>query len=127
MAREITALRLAQQQYQQQGSTSNSSVSTSPETGIGMRSFLLGANPSEPNVETMLEAMRRENEQLRSKLVDTERDYVRISRLNEVYREELIEHRKRASVFTAVILVRHLCVLYLVGFASGQFDRASVV
>lgn len=92
-----------------------------------MRSFLLGANPSEPNVETMLEAMRRENEQLRSKLVDTERDYVRISRLNEVYREELIEHRKRASVFTAVILVRHLCVLYLVGFASGQFDRASVV
>jgi hypothetical protein len=101
MARELTALRLAQQQYQQQSSTSNSSISTSPETGIGMRSFLSGANPSEPSAEAMLEAMRRENEQLRNRLVDTERDYVRISRLNEVYREELIEHRGRVSGFTS--------------------------
>ena len=95
MARELTALRMAQQQ--QQSSTSNSSVSTSPETGLGMRSFLSGSNPSEPSAEAMLEAMRRENEHLRNKLVDTERDYVRISRLNEVYREELIEHRRRVS------------------------------
>ena len=48
----------------------------------------------------MLEAMRRENEHLRNKLVDTERDYIRISRLNEIYREELIVHRRR---------VRFLC------------------
>jgi hypothetical protein len=41
----------------------------------------------------MLEAMRRENEQLRNRLVDTEREYIRISRLNEIYREELIQHR----------------------------------
>jgi hypothetical protein len=101
MARELTALRLAQQQYQQQNSTSNSSVSTSPETGMGMRSFLSGANASEPIAEAMLEAMRRENEQLRNRLVDTERDYVRITRLNEVYREELIEHRRRVSGFTS--------------------------
>lgn len=100
MAREITALRLAQQQYQ--SGTSNSSVSTSPETGMGMRSFLSGANPSEPSAEAMLEAMRRENEKLRNRLVDTERDYVRISRLNEVYREELIEHRRRVSGLTSV-------------------------
>ncbi|EMD34710.1 hypothetical protein CERSUDRAFT_116898 [Gelatoporia subvermispora B] len=46
----------------------------------------------------MLDAMRRENEHLRSRLVDTERDYVRISRLNEVYREELIEHRRRLGL-----------------------------
>jgi len=45
----------------------------------------------------MLEAMRRENEHLRNKLVDTERDYVRISRLNEIYREELIDHRRRVG------------------------------
>ena len=45
----------------------------------------------------MLEAMRRENEHLRNKLVDTERDYIRISRLNEIYREELIVHRRRVS------------------------------
>lgn len=41
--------------------------------------------------------MRRENEQLRARLVDTERDYIRVTRLNEIYREELIEHRRRVS------------------------------
>ena len=41
--------------------------------------------------------MRHENEQLRNRLVDTERDYVRIARLNEIYREELLEHRRRVS------------------------------
>ena len=45
----------------------------------------------------MLEAMRRENEQLKSRLADTQRDYIRISRLNELYREELIECRGRVS------------------------------
>ncbi len=47
----------------------------------------------------MLEAMRRENEQLKSRLADAERDYFKISRLNELYREELIECRGRVSVF----------------------------
>ncbi|KAF5383144.1 hypothetical protein D9615_005016 [Tricholomella constricta] len=95
MARELTALRLAQQ-----GGTSNSSLSTSPEKepGLGFRSFMSGRNPGAPSAETMLEAMRRENEQLRSKLVETERDYIRISRLNEVYREELIDHRRRLGI-----------------------------
>lgn len=54
-------------------------------------------NPLEPRAETMLEAMRKENEQLRNKLVDMERDYIRITRLNEIYREELIDHRRRVS------------------------------
>jgi hypothetical protein len=61
---------------------------------MGFRSFMSGVDPSG---ESMLEAMRRENEQLRNRLVDTERDYIRISRLNEIYREELIEHRRRVS------------------------------
>ena len=54
-------------------------------------------NPLEPTTETMLDAMRRENEQLRARLVETERDYIRVTRLNEIYREELIEHRRRVS------------------------------
>lgn len=91
-----------------------------------MRSFLSGANPSETSAETMLEAMRRENEQLRNRLVDTERDYVRISRLNEVYREELIEHRRRVSGSHRQILARiyellpqlGLSVDNLIGLAS---------
>jgi hypothetical protein len=59
--------------------------------------FNAGRDPMIPSAEFMLEAMRRENEQLRNRLVDTERDYVRVSRLNEVYREELLEHRRRVS------------------------------
>jgi len=49
----------------------------------------------ESSVDMLLEAMRRENEELRNKLADTQSGYMRISRLNEVYREELIEHRRR--------------------------------
>ncbi|KAJ7698558.1 hypothetical protein B0H17DRAFT_1050064 [Mycena rosella] len=76
LTRELTSLRLAQQQL----------------AGLGA-----SPGPSDPSVEIMLSALQRENEALRSRLVDTERDYVRISRLNEVYREELLEHRNRVS------------------------------
>ncbi|KAJ7598440.1 hypothetical protein C8J56DRAFT_914086 [Mycena floridula] len=86
LSRELTALRLAQLQN---GITANGGVSASPER------FLSSADPS---METMLEAMRRENEQLRNRLADTERDFIRIFRLNEIYREELIEHRNRLGL-----------------------------
>lgn len=48
-----------------------------------------------PSTDIILEALRRENEQLRTRVVDMERDYVKIMRLNEIYREELIDHRRR--------------------------------
>ncbi|KAG9218000.1 hypothetical protein CCMSSC00406_0010417 [Pleurotus cornucopiae] len=98
LSRELTALRMAQQQQpQQQSGMANGSVSVSPDSRLGYRAFV---SPSvvEPNAEIMLEAMRRENEQLRARLVDTERDYIRIARLNEVYREELIDHRRRLGL-----------------------------
>jgi Uncharacterized conserved protein H4 (DUF2046) len=92
LSRELSALRLAQQQQQQQqqGGAGNG---LSPDARGGPQV----ADPGSPSSEIMLEAMRRENDQLRSRLVDTERDYIRISRLNEIYREELIEHRRRVS------------------------------
>ncbi|KAJ3535657.1 hypothetical protein NM688_g6945 [Phlebia brevispora] len=90
LSREISALRLAQQQT----INGNGSGAVSPvETRIPPAPL----NPLEPTTEMMLEAMRRENEQLRSRLIETERDYIRIARLNEIYREELIEHRRRVS------------------------------
>ncbi|KAK0468974.1 hypothetical protein IW261DRAFT_1573283 [Armillaria novae-zelandiae] len=52
----------------------------------------------DPSVEMMLESLHRENEQLRNSLVDTERDFIRVLRLNDIYREELIEHRMRLGV-----------------------------
>jgi hypothetical protein len=60
---------------------------------------MAGRSPADPTTDALLEALQRENEYLRLKLVDTERDYIRISRLNEVYREELIDLRRRVSVF----------------------------
>lgn len=96
LSREISVLRLAQQQ--QANGNGNGSGSMSPvDTRFGMQAFLGYRNPMEPTTEMMLEAMRRENEQLRARLVDTERDYIRVTRLNEIYREELIEHRRRVS------------------------------
>lgn len=94
LTRELSSLRLAQQQAQLNGS-GNGSISESPETRMGMQMFMNGSHPTTPSSDAMLEAMRRENEHLRNRLVDTERDYVRISRLNEIYREELIDHRRR--------------------------------
>lgn len=43
----------------------------------------------------LLDALKKENENLRTRLVAAERDYIRVMRLNEIYREELIEHRRR--------------------------------
>ncbi|KIJ63028.1 hypothetical protein HYDPIDRAFT_176125 [Hydnomerulius pinastri MD-312] len=96
LSRELSALRMAQQQ--QQMSSLNGSSAASPDTRIGVPTFLNGHDPTAPSPEVMLEAMRRENEQLRNRLVDTERDYVRISRLNEIYREELLDHRRRLGL-----------------------------
>lgn len=94
LSREISALRLAQQQVV------NGSGTLSP---IETRLPSLNGTISDPPPEMMLEAMRRENEELRSRLVETEKDYIRISRLNEIYREELIEHRRRVSACSLCI------------------------
>ncbi|KAJ3501405.1 hypothetical protein NMY22_g18938 [Coprinellus aureogranulatus] len=116
LTRELSALRLAQQQLQQQqqqngasssqtnGVTPGSAGSTggvfsiSPETRIGFQALAGRSDPLNPSPEVMLEAMRRENEQLRNRLSDTEREFVRITRLNDIYREELIEHRTRMGL-----------------------------
>lgn len=86
LSRELTALRLAEHQA---GATSGTD---SPET---RPAFVPGSSMSGLNADMMLDAMRRENEDIRHRLGAMERDYVRVVRLNELYREELIEHRAR--------------------------------
>lgn len=103
LSRELSALRLAQQlaaNQQNGGSPGGGGGGAASSIGIngdGTQSptLLRLPNPLAPSSEDMLEAMRRENEQLRNRLVDTEREFIRISRLNEIYREELIQHRRR--------------------------------
>lgn len=105
LSRELSALRLAQQlaaNQQQQQQNGGSPALSGSGTGTGVNgdgtqspTLLRLPNPVVPSSEDMLEAMRRENEHLRNRLVDTEREFIRITRLNEIYREELIQHRRR--------------------------------
>jgi hypothetical protein len=112
LSRELTALRVAQaaqllaanQLHQQQNGGSpalsgGSGTGTASVNGDGTQSptLLRLPNPLAPSSEDVLEAMRRENEHLRNRLVDTEREFIRITRLNEIYREELIQHRRRVT------------------------------
>lgn len=103
--REISALRLAAAQNGANGANgstgtgsngaSNSSLADDlVEFRTRRRASLVGFGAG-PSTDTVLEALRRENEQLRTKVSDMERDYVKLTRLNEIYREELIDHRTR--------------------------------
>ena len=145
LSRELSALRIAHHQLQQQqnqepsspsslrnnnassSATGFVSPSTSPDSRRGFKGFTSsgrwGSDPGEPSAEMMLEALTRENEHLRNKLVDTERDYIRISRLNEIYREELIVHRRRVRFLLFSISCAFLTFLLLVGSTCRQLDR----
>ena len=102
LQRELQALRLAQAQNAPSSSGShrteaNGSISASPEARLSMVPPSIMGSRAHPSMDAMLEALGRENEQLRNRLMDTERDYIKISRLNEIYREELIDHRRRVG------------------------------
>ncbi|KDQ10466.1 hypothetical protein BOTBODRAFT_36170 [Botryobasidium botryosum FD-172 SS1] len=117
LSRELSSLRLLQQQQQQNGdgagpSTSSRGGDASERPAVHAPGF---TDPRFPGYETMLEAIRRENENLRNRLVDTERAFIRVTRLNEIYREELIEHRRRLG----------LSVDSLIGLHSSSQDPLS--
>ena len=60
-------------------------------------------DPRYPSTEITLNALRRENEFLKARLVDAERDCMRSNKLNEIYREEIVELRRRVSHPRAVL------------------------
>lgn len=86
LSKQLSALRASSNATPSSASTSsNATNSQAPD-------------PLRPDNAALLESMRRENEALRSKVVDLEREFIRVSRLNEIYREELIQHRTRAGL-----------------------------
>lgn len=100
LSRELSALRIAHQQQQQQAGLSplNGSGEASPHITRGPGPQLAhNRTNADPTSDMILDALRRENEALRNRLVKTEQDFIRISRLNELYREELIQHRSRVG------------------------------
>ncbi|KAG8744300.1 hypothetical protein FRC10_010372 [Ceratobasidium sp. 414] len=74
---------ISQLQAQLSASSSNRRMHTDPE-------------PHQPTM--LIEAMCLENAQLRTRVADLERDFLRVSRINDVYRQELLEHRRRLGL-----------------------------
>jgi hypothetical protein len=113
LTRELTTLRRAQQAAEGTGNGMES-----PELRPGFQALLTGTSAPGPSVDILLESLRQENENLRLRFTDMERDYVRVVRLNEIYREELLEHRRRVSslIYTSI----QELMLTLAGSSGGQ-------
>ncbi|CAG7847744.1 SubName: Full=Uncharacterized protein {ECO:0000313/EMBL:CCA69515.1} [Serendipita indica DSM 11827] len=62
-------------------------------------------DPRSPPSDAMLHLLRTENALLRQRLVDTEREFTKATKLNEAYREELIELRRRLGLPVDGLLV----------------------
>ena len=65
---------------------------------------LLSQNPAHPSAAVILDALQSENNNLRSKLANAECSVSQTSKVNEVYRQELIELRARAGLDIADLM-----------------------
>ena len=114
--------------------------STSMKNGESSRSWERrdvnwnGIVPPDPEPSLLLDALRRENEGLRARLGKVEKDYARVKRLNEVYREELIVRRGRVRFispclfsFPSTIVINGQRLCDTVGTASRQPHRSDAV
>jgi hypothetical protein len=98
------ALRQQQIQQQQQAHPQNYSHAGGPNgydadsaSSSPVQHYAPMLDPRNPSADVTINALRRENEMLRNRVVDIEREFIRMVRLNDIYREELIEHRRRVS------------------------------
>lgn len=115
LARELAVLRVRQAQTQvhnnsngTDGYTDGGPPMNGNGNGLGGPSSAPFVTPPEildPSTEVLLVALKKENESLRNRLVSAERDYIRLTRLNEIYREELIDHRRRVRPFISVCIL----------------------
>ncbi|KAG8997401.1 hypothetical protein FRB94_007678 [Tulasnella sp. JGI-2019a] len=105
LSREISSLRAVAAQAQQQSSLHGDEGYMNGRATVNGNGNGAGSSHRNgamsfaiPPQAVMLEAMTRENEALRNRLADTERNYVELSRLNDVYRRELIDLRRRLGL-----------------------------
>lgn len=134
LARQIAMLRMQPPPPPPNGVQTNGGGAETHPDGVAGPGTSYAVPPSlvDPSTEILLAALRKENETLRNRLTGMERDYVRVTRLNEIYREELIEHRRRVRFFSSVFLVNlfwrssdmNIVVVYVVGYLGGQPHRS---
>ena len=123
LARELAGLRMRQQQQTPQpnggsrnddgaGPSSHPHSQSQSQSAVGgpIGSSASASSPSvlpvtrfdalypDPSPSIILDALKKENETLRAKLADMEREQGNLKRINEIYREELIDHRARVRV-----------------------------
>lgn len=104
LQRQLSALMQQQQQSSQPGSISgppnNPTAPNSPSATISpnLNALINLPHPLNPSPATLIEALKSENSNLRNRLVDTEREFIRTTRQNEMYRNELIALRQRAGI-----------------------------
>ncbi|PLW19487.1 hypothetical protein PCANC_08748 [Puccinia coronata f. sp. avenae] len=104
LQRQLSLLMQQQQQSSQSGPTpaapNSSTAPNSPSATIApnLNALINNPHPLNPSPATLIEVLKTENSNLRNRLVDTEREFIKTSRQNEMYRSELIALRQRAGM-----------------------------
>jgi len=107
---------LSQQQFQQTlGLNSSTSTSypgspvaqdaSSPIPNANFAAYFSNSDPANPSTATLLDALHSENTLLREQLADAESTTQQVERINEMYRQELLQLRERAGLDIADIAV----------------------
>ncbi|KAI8455298.1 hypothetical protein BY996DRAFT_4580962 [Phakopsora pachyrhizi] len=104
LQRQLSLLMQQQQQNGNQSSATNPHSATSPTSPSGplptttSSSLVSSSHPLNPSPTALIEVLKSENSNLRTRLVDTEREYIKTTRQNEMYRSELIALRQMAGM-----------------------------
>jgi hypothetical protein len=91
LQRQLSLLMQQQQQSSQSGPTpaapNSSTAPNSPSATIApnLNALINNPHPLNPSPATLIEVLKTENSNLRNRLVDTEREFIKTSRQNEVY------------------------------------------
>lgn len=97
LSRELSALRMAQPAVipgGQDPDSMNQSLASSPVSHFNPHIN----DPRYPSTDIIIAALRKENEILRAHVVEAEREFLKANRLNDIYREEIVELRRRLGL-----------------------------
>ncbi|KAG0152498.1 hypothetical protein CROQUDRAFT_649924 [Cronartium quercuum f. sp. fusiforme G11] len=103
LQRQLSLLMQQQQQSSQPAPSASANATPAPSPpaaggGPNLNALINNPDPLHPSANTLIDVLKTENSNLRNRLVDTEREYIKTSRQSEMYRSELIALRQRAGL-----------------------------